>query len=156
MLRQEWRGWDPGNWLKLQHKSLLYSTLFKVLVTPTDSQRVLVGPQPLALRPLSPPPSLLLNLPATHRLLPPLHPPQLTMSAQVLFTKDHPDHDQIYPLLGFVTGKIKLLYQVRLARLGSRRRPWAQGPPPPGPANGLWLCSRACRGARPCVNSASG
>ena len=74
-----------------------------MLAAPTDSQRVLVGPQSLALPPLSPAASLLLNLPATHRLLPPLHPPQLTMSAQVLFTKDHPDHDQIYPLLGFVT-----------------------------------------------------
>ena len=99
-----------------------------MLAAPTDSQRVLVGPQPLAILPLSPPPNLLLNLPATHRLLPPLHPPQLTMSAQVLFTKDHPDHDQIYPLLGFVIGKIKLLYQVRLARLGPRRRPFPGRP----------------------------
>ena len=74
-----------------------------MLAAPTDSQRVLVGPQPLAILPLSPPPNLLLNLPATHRLLPPLHPPQLTMSAQVLVTKDHPHHNQLYTLLGFVT-----------------------------------------------------
>ena len=80
-----------------------------MLAAPTDSQRVLVGPQPLALPPLSPAPSLLLNLPATHRLLPPLHPPQLTMSAQVLVNKDHPHHDQIYPLLGFVANKIKII-----------------------------------------------
>ena len=73
-----------------------------MLAAPTDSQRVLVGPKPLALPLLSPAPSLLLSLPAPHRLLPPLHPPQLTMSAQVLFTKDHPHHNQLYALLGFV------------------------------------------------------
>ena len=74
-----------------------------MLAAPTDSQRVLVGPQPLAILPLSPPSNLLHNLPSTHRLLPPLHPPQLTMSAQVLVTKDHPHHNQLYALLGFVT-----------------------------------------------------